>query len=160
MWLQLSPPWPHDVCLGLARLLWRLGQLSVHRQVLLEVRSISFLSHAASTLKQCQGLEVLPCCMMFASCTQDIGSNSELPPDTLHAAWPDQLSSEHKQGLFGAAPVLCRKQLRLPAQALDHTLKSTSQTHCCTGCWVGRYRLAGGAADHLILLVLIHAGAI
>ena len=77
--LQLSPPWPHDVCLGLARLLWRLGQLSVHRQVLLEVRSISFLSHAASTLKQCQGLEVLHCCMMYASCTQDMGSNSELP---------------------------------------------------------------------------------
>ncbi len=55
--LQLSPPWPHDVCLGLARLLWRLGQLvPVHPQVLQEVRSISILSYVASTLKQCQGL--------------------------------------------------------------------------------------------------------
>lgn len=147
MWLQLSAPWPRDVCLGLARLLWRLGQLlPVHPQVLQEVGSISTLSYVASTLKQCQCLEVLHCCMMFASCTQDIGSNSELPPDTLHLAWPDQLPSEHKhlhEGLFGAAPVLCRKQLHLPAHALDHTLKSTSQTHCCTGCWVGTGLLGG-----------------
>ncbi len=112
------------------------------------------------------GLEVLRCYVKFVSCTLNTGSSSELSPDELHLVGQISFCQSISTCVRGyvvqhlSSAGTLASNCPLPAHALDHTLKSTSQMHCCTSCWVGRCRLAGDAIGHVIRLVLILAGAI